>query len=89
MSGFSYGDKIKKKIYDIYDEVLICSNGFYNVRLGKKWGYLNNDKKQITQLKYEYKADYEDGLAVFFRDGRCYLLDMFGREITTDCKTDL
>ena len=89
MSGFSHGNKTKKEIYDIYDEVLVCSNGFYNVRLGKKWGYLDDYKKQITQVKYEFSADYEDGLAIVFCDGRCYLLDMFGREITTDCKTDL
>ena len=69
--------KIKEKSYD---EVLECSNGYYNVRKNRRWGYTDERGNEITSLKYDSPSDYEDGLALVCYDRGYMWLDLFGIE---------
>ncbi len=63
-----------------FDEVIVCSNGFFNVRLNSKYGYLNKDGKAITPIKYEAPADFKNGFATVKFDRNYIKLDELGTE---------
>ncbi len=63
-----------------YDEMIKCSNGFFNVRKNVRYGYLNSDGEQITPIKYEAPADFRDGFATVKHDRSYFRLDENGQE---------
>lgn len=63
-----------------YDEVLECANGYYNVRKNARWGYTDERGREITPLKYDGPADFEDGLALVCYDRMYKWVDLFGIE---------
>lgn len=63
-----------------YAGVEICSNGFFNVRKNRKWGYVNADGEEITPLKYDTPADFEDGFAMVRYDRSFFHVDENGNE---------
>lgn len=73
--------RIPKAIEDKYAGVNLCSNGYYNVRLNRKWGYIDGDGNEITPLKYDAPADFnEDGKALVRRNREFYYIDEAGNE---------
>lgn len=65
-----------------YAQILICSNGFFNVRKNFKWGYLNKKGKEVTPLKYDCPADFKDGLAMVRHNREFFYVDENGTEST-------
>lgn len=73
--------KLPKSIEDVYAEVYKCSNGYLNVRLNRKWGYIDGEGNEITPLKYDTPADFnEDGKALVRRDRQFFYIDEAGNE---------
>ena len=63
-----------------FDEIIICSNGFLNVRKNSKYGYLNKGGKLITDIKYEAPADFKNGFATVKYNREYFKLDENGVE---------
>ncbi len=73
--------KLPETIKEKYAEVIKCSNGYYNVRLNRRWGYIDGDGNEITPLKYESSADFnETGKALVRRDREFFYIDEAGKE---------
>lgn len=63
-----------------YAGVEICSNGFFNVRKNRKWGYVNSKGEEITPLKYDAPADFDEGQAMVRYDRSYCYVDEEGKE---------
>ena len=73
--------KLPKVIEDKYAGVYKCSNGYYNVRLNRKWGYIDEDGNEITSSKYDGPADFnENGKALVRRNREFFYVDEKGKE---------
>lgn len=65
-----------------YAQILICSNGFFNVRKNRKWGYVDSKGKEVTPFKYDCPADFEDGFAIIRYNREFFYVDENGIEST-------
>ncbi|MCR5145783.1 MAG: WG repeat-containing protein [Clostridia bacterium] len=65
-----------------YAQILICSNGFFNVRKNFKWGYIDSQGKELTSFKYDCPADFEGGFALVRYNREFFYLDENGTEST-------
>lgn len=73
--------KLPKAIQDVYAEVYKCNNGYYNVRMNRKWGYVNEEGKIIIPLKYDAPADFDGtGKALVRRDREFFYVNEAGEE---------
>jgi hypothetical protein len=46
-----------------YDAILSFSNGFYIVKLNKKYGFINTNGNEISKIIYDNVYDFENGFA--------------------------
>ncbi|MBR1653338.1 MAG: WG repeat-containing protein [Clostridia bacterium] len=73
--------KLPKTIVGMYAEVCKCSNGYYNVRLNRKWGYVNENGNVIIPVKYDAPADFDEtGKALVRRDREYIYITETGEE---------
>lgn len=65
----------------LYDEVVRCSNGFFNVKRHVRYGYLNELGEQITPIKYDSPADFKNGYATVKYNRSYFRVDENGEEV--------
>ena len=55
--------------------------GFYKVKYGGKYGFINTDGKEIGSIKYDSVASFNNGFAVVELNGKIGFIDKKGKEI--------
>ena len=66
-----------------YDEVY-CPNDtatLARVRIGKKYGYINNKGDVVIPVEYDYTHSFSEGLASVVKDGKYGFVDMSGNVV--------
>lgn len=77
-------DKYGKKLKNVktYDSINSFDNGFYPVRLGGLWGYINEEGKEICHPKYEETSKFNNGVAIVRKDYKYGLINSKLQEIS-------
>ena len=77
-------EKIKEELKKKYRYVGDLKNGFAAVELGNKWGFVNEEGKEVVPLKYDGSCwGFENGFAVVVLEGVEFKVDTTGNEIHT------
>lgn len=64
-----------------FEKVAAFSEGFAQVRIGKKWGYYDTEGECVIPCRYEGNGPFKEGRAYVF-DGRRYgYIDTLGRNV--------
>ena len=66
------------KEYDFEDSYY---EGFARVKTGDKWGYVNQQKQEITELKYDEASHFSNGFARIKIKDKFGFIDTTGKEI--------
>lgn len=64
-----------------YDEVYPFAEGFAQVVLNGKSGYIDKTGKQVGEIKYDYAYAFSDGLGRVELDGKSGFINQTGKEI--------
>lgn len=65
-----------------YHDFLDYSEGFLGVRIGEKWGYVDEMGREVTPIIYDEVYSFENGRAVVVKDGRAYEISKDDLDIT-------
>lgn len=58
-----------------YDEVMNFSNGMAAVRIGEKWGFINQNGDVVIQFKFDVVYSFSDNRAYVCEGEHCYFID--------------
>ncbi|MDR1704189.1 MAG: WG repeat-containing protein [Clostridiales bacterium] len=65
----------------LYDEIENFSDGLAAVRLGTKWGYIDEDGNEVIPLIYDRAYSFSEGLARVEIDYKPYVIDKTGNQV--------
>jgi WG containing repeat len=63
------------KFLSSYDEVRPFSQGISAVRMGKKWGFINEKNEMVIKPQYDWVRDFSEGLAAVQINGKWGFID--------------
>lgn len=67
----------------IYDEAYAFAEGLAAVKRDGKWGYINEDGKEVITCKYDHIFDFKDGVAFVQQGSEWKYIDKDGTELGT------
>lgn len=68
---------MKKK----YDEIRPYVEGFAAVRIGDKWGFIDEAGEEICEIRYDEVVDFNNKLAAVRKEGRVCYINTAGDEV--------
>ena len=68
---------MKKK----YDEIRAYVEGFAAVRIGDKWGFIDEAGEEICEIRYDEVVDFNNKLAAVSKEGRVCYINTAGDEV--------
>ena len=64
-----------------YDKIRGFKEGFAAVKKDQKWGFVNEDGKEICEIRYDEVGDFNNKLAAVRKEGRMCYINYEGNEI--------
>ena len=61
-----------------YDKVYKLKNGYARVRLGDKWGFVNEDFKEVIECQFQLVRPFSEGWAAVRQDNQWHFIDTLG-----------
>ena len=77
-----------KTIGNSYDYIYYFVDGFARVENGEKFGFINEDCEEVTDIKYEYVSDFRNGFVKVKENEKFSFLDKNFNKITKEAYTN-